>query len=499
MDKPRVNGEPEALRKRGISEDVCKRFHFNVSIFPKDYPARDGTPLGKMKGKKVHIQNAYNEDRELVGQIIRDSEKNFAIIGDVNGCLIGRHAVKAGGKLLVITEGIYDAMAYAEVRQGWPAVSIPNGTQSAKKAIEANLEWIETFDKVVLAFDNDDKGEEAIEACKHMISPGKCYIHSLPAEYKDMSEALEDGDTKAILKAVFDAEEVRMDGIVGIDEILEEAMKPVEWGIPWFIPELTQLTYGRRWGEAYALGAGTGIGKTDFFMEQVAYDVNELGQKVGCLFLEQKPVETVKRVAGKIADKRFHVPDAGWTPDDLRTAALQLRGKVTFYDSFGHTDWAVVKNAIRQMHIAQGIRIFYVDHLTAMADTGDEKGSIEQIMKEMAGLANELSIIIHFISHLATPDGTPHEEGGRVAIRHFKGSRSIGFWSFLMLGLERNQQDEDETKRHLTVLRVLKDRYTGQATGHTLLLGYNAETGRMILPSALGFDELPDTTKEEEF
>ena len=98
-------------------------------------------------------------------------------------------------------------------------------------------------------------------------------------------------------------------------------------------------------------------------------------------------------------------------------------------------------------------------------------------MKEMATLANELNIIIIFVSHLTTPEGKPHEEGGRVTIRHFKGSRAIGFWSFLMFGLERNQQAEEDTERRTTKLRVLKDRYTGQATGRVFNLIYDADTG----------------------
>ena len=98
-------------------------------------------------------------------------------------------------------------------------------------------------------------------------------------------------------------------------------------------------------------------------------------------------------------------------------------------------------------------------------------------MKEMAGLANELGIIITFVSHLTTPEGKPHEEGGRVTIRHFKGSRAIGFWSYLMLGLERDQQHDDPSLRQVTTLRILKDRYTGQSTGETIYLGYAGDTG----------------------
>jgi twinkle protein len=101
-------------------------------------------------------------------------------------------------------------------------------------------------------------------------------------------------------------------------------------------------------------------------------------------------------------------------------------------------------------------------------------------MKEMASLAKALKIIIHFISHLATPEGKSHEEGGHVSIRHFKGARAIGFWAHFMFGLERNQQSEDPEERSTTLLRILKDRYTGQATGELIFLGYDRNTGRLF-------------------
>ena len=482
-----IQGEAKPLTARGISEEVCKRYHYEIGKVPRDYPCSPTSAMNAFRGKTVQIENYY-EDGNLIGQKLRDKDKNFVILGEISKSLFGKHCTKAGQKVLVLTEGAIDCMSYAEMRKGWPAVSIPGGADGAVKAVKANLEWLETFDKVIFCFDNDEAGQTGLNKCKGLLSPKKMYVAALPGEYKDLNEALTAGAYKAAMQAVFDAEEVRPDGLVSVDDVLEEAMRPVEMGLPWFIPELTQLTYGRRWGEVYALGAGTGVGKTDVFTEQVAYDIHTLHRRVGLLFLEQRPAETVKRVAGKIANRRFHVPASGWTDEELRDACEHLRGQVLLYDSFGQTEWQGVKAAIRHMAVAEGIRIFYLDHLTAMADTADEKGSLEQIMKEMAGLANELQIIIHFISHLTTPDGTPHEEGGRVTIRHFKGSRSIGFWSFFMFGLERDQQAEDEEDRHTTTFRILKDRYTGQATGQTLTLGYDKETGRIILPEMTGFE-----------
>jgi twinkle protein len=62
-------------------------------------------------------------------------------------------------------------------------------------------------------------------------------------------------------------------------------------------------------------------------------------------------------------------------------------------------------------------------------------------------------------------------------IRHFKGSRALGFWCHQMLGMERDQQAEDPKEQSTTTLRCLKDRFTGQATGKTWQLGYDSSTG----------------------
>lgn len=494
-----IEGKPEALQKRGISEDICKRFRYHVGRVPEDYQCSEKSALHPMKGKKVQIENYYDDDGNLKAQKLRDAKKNFAVIGKIGDSLWGKKSSPAGGKVIVVTEGALDALSYAEVRKNWPVVSIPNGVDAAHRTLRAESEYLSTFDKIVLAFDNDEPAAKALEKCKGILPAGKVFMSALPAEYKDFNEALQEGDVKAIITATFNAVEDRPDGIVDIDDIMEEVLKPAEWGLPWFIPELTDLTYGRRYGEVLGFGAPTGGGKTDLFTEQAMFDINELDLRIGMVMLEQKPVETAKRLAGKEANHRFHIPDAGWTNEELHASVLKLGGKVKFYDSFGQTEWERVKSAIRHMNVADGIRIFYLDHLTAMADTSDEKGSIEQIMKEMAGLANELNIIIHFISHLTTPEGTPHEEGGRISIRHFKGSRAIGFWSHGMFGLERDQQAENEAERCRTTFRILKDRLGGRATGTCLTLGYNFETGRVVLPQDMTHESDLPLQKDEQF
>ncbi|WP_202818645.1 toprim domain-containing protein [Brucella pituitosa] len=473
-------GEPSGWPSRGISEDSAQKWGFTKSTY--SLPAKNGI-AATSSNEPVRVFNYRNASNQVVAQKVRFKGKDFRFLGDTKEAgLYGMHLWRDRGKRVVIVEGEMDAISLSQMQgHKWPVVSIPNGAQGAAKALSKNIDWLEQFDEIVLLFDNDEAGQVALDDCKKVaFTPGKLRIARLPEDLKDANEALVAGRIKETLDCLWDAKVYRPDGILSVDDIMDDILTPTEMGIPWWLPGLTDATYGRRYGEIYAVGAGTGVGKTDFLMQQIAYDINDLELTVGAIFLEQRPRETAQRVAGKLAGKMFHIPNGDWNAEELRRAASELQGKVFFYDNFGQTDWDVVKGHIRYMAVSLGVRVFYLDHLTAMADTGDEKGSIEQIMKEMAGIAQELDIIITFVSHLSTPDGKPHEEGGRVMIRHFKGSRAIGFWSYFMFGLERDQQADDPEIKTTTIFRILKDRYTGKGTGQTFLLGFDQEAGRLF-------------------
>ncbi len=471
-------GEAQALIKRHLTEETCRRAGYTVS---------------EMGGEPVQVANYRDpETGHIVAQKVRGRNKEFKFLGDTKAAgLFLQHLWRDGGKRVIVTEGEVDALTiYQEMSYRWPVVSVPNGAQGAKKSLAKHLEWLLRFDHIDLCFDQDDPGREATEECLALFPAGRGRTIRLPL--KDPNEMLQEGRKKELLDALWSPAEYRPDGIVTISDLREEVLKAPEWGLPWWVETLNKATFGRRYGEAYALGAGTGIGKSDFLSQQIAFDIVELGQKVGMFAFEQQPVETLKRIAGKVGGKSFHIPDGSWTAEELTAAinTLSSRGGLYLYDHFGSCDWDVVASRLRYLAHTEGVRIFYVDHLTALAGHGDEeRASLEKIMSELGGLVKELDIIITFVSHLTTPDGTPHEEGGRVTIRQFKGSRAIGYWSHFMFGMERDTQAEDEEERQTTTFRVLKDRYTGRANGLTIPLTYDIETGRLVEAAGRGFDD----------
>src|SRR6185312_3779625 len=153
--------------------------------------------------------------------------------------------------------------------------------------------------------------------------------------------------------------------------------------------------------------------------------------------LEEPVAHSAKTLAGVIDGIRYHVPDVEYDPAKLRKTLESMSGKVFLYDHFGAATFETIKDKMRYMAHAFGVHDFFLDHLTALAATldDDERKAIDKMMADLSKLTLELDSTIYFISHLSTPEGKSHEEGGRVLEKHFRGSRSIGYWSHFLFCL----------------------------------------------------------------
>ncbi len=464
-----VSGRYSAIEARKLQLEACRKYDYQI-----------GTDE---KGKPVHIANYRDpETRQVVAQHLRYQDKEMPWRGEPKKAgLFGQHLWGPGSaKRLIITEGEIDCITVAQLLGlKWPVVSIRSGAHNALKDIKAQINYVESFDEVVLMFDMDDQGREASKEIGAILSPGKAKIATLP--YKDPNECLMKGKGQDVVDAQWTATAYRPDGVVTLAEIYDEAIKPVEQGLPWAWHPMTEWTYGRRFGEICGFGAGTGVGKTDLLTQQIVFDIADLKQRVGIIFLEQHRSETANRLAGKLKGKAYHVPDGSWKDIDRVKAIREVADmdRVFLYNHFGQTDWKRIAEIIRHLAINEGVKLFYLDHLTALADPSNERESLELIMEEMASLAQQLRVWIGYISHLSTPEKGSHEEGAQVSLKHFKGARAIGFWTHFAFGIERNKVAEEPAERLITTVRCIKDRLTGRGDGQTMKLKYDQKTCRL--------------------
>ena len=462
------------MKSRGISEETCRKFQYGY---------------GKNKaGATVHLANYADARGHIVAQKSRDSKKNFHFLGKPKeAVLFGQQLWAGGGKTVVITEGEIDALSVAEVRKGWPVVSIQNGAGGAKKSLQKQLEWLESFQEIILCFDTDKPGVDAANECAELFTPGKCKIVTLPL--KDANEMLMAGRREELQKAImFNAKVYRPDGIINgddpsIKDFILHFQTHSDASYPW--AELDKAMFGIRLGELVTLTSGTGMGKTTISRE-IAYHLGvNLNDRVGIVGLEENVKRTGLHMVSIAANQRLHLVQSELTAEEKEELFKKSVGNGNFvlYDHWGSLQADNLLAKIRYMIKGCGCRWIILDHLSIVVsglEGDDERKNLDQLMTKLRAMVEETNCGMFVISHLSRKqDGKSHEEGAPISLRDLRGSHSIVQLSDIVLGFERNQQD-DESKNRIRV-RKLKDRYSGQ-TGIIGELEYDDDTGRVVEP-----------------
>lgn len=457
------------MKKRNISEATCKKFGY--------YYTSD---------KKKQVAVYRNKDGKVIAHKLRDKNKNFPWLGNQkDSVLYGQH-LWTGGKRLVITEGEIDCLSVAEMNNcKYPVVSVPNGAQNAKKALANQLDWLKSFDEIVLLFDMDKPGQDAASECAKLLSDRNVKIAKLPL--KDANEMLVEGRGGEITTAIFNAQPYQPSGILELSTVLDDILKKQEWGLSWPWPSLTNMTYGYRRKEAYYLGAGVGIGKSDWARELAQHIVKEHDLPIGMFMLEEGYRRSGKSLVGKMIGKVLNRPDIEYDAEEVRQEVSELLpDKIYFYDHVGVKDWDDVKAHIRYLANVKGVKDFFLDPITALVShlsSSEANDEINRIAGDIATLVHELDCTIFGFSHLNPPKQSqiPHERGGQVNELQFTGSRGLMRYGHYLFALERNKHpDLPDEEKNRTNFVLLKDREYGN-TGH-FCIEYNKNTGQYREP-----------------
>jgi twinkle protein len=475
--KPR-HGWTEALIKRGITEETCKRFSYQV--------------MHDREGNRVHIQN-IKEGGRLIGQKFRTKDKDFFWVGPAKADpgIIGSWMWPSDGRRVCITEGELDMMSVAQAFDGkYHFGSLPNGTGSVEKAILKDYEKLCAFETITLCFDNDKPGQEALKKACDMLPVGKVKIMTLPK--KDANETLlsKEHGPAAIVRAFWDAKAFRPDGIREGREFTKERLKQKKskgYTMPW--PAINEMWLGSRDGELTTICAGSGIGKTTI-VRDLAYHMRvEHGLKIGNIYLEEDNDTSAAAYCAlhagvplkQVLNDPDSISDEAW---DAALAAVVWDGMM-FYDHFGSLESERLMTMMRYM-AASGCTRIVLDHISIVT-SGLESGSegerkdIDILMTKLASFVKETGCSVYAIVHLKRSQGKNFNEGGHISLNDMRGSASIEQLSFNVLAVERDQQDEDQ--KLYAILRSLKCRITGE-TGEADTLKWNKEKGRYEVSSA---------------
>lgn len=411
------------------------------------------------------------------GNKIRTPDKSFPQEGDVKDCdLFGQQAFPAGSsKTITVTEGQDDAMAAFEMNgERYACVSV-DSSSSAESDCRRNFEYLNSFEQIVICFDNDEPGKAAAKKVANIGWPlGKLRIMT-PRLFKDANDYKKAGKQSEFTAEWWKAPVYKPDGLlIGNVDVWDTIVnRPNLFSVDYPFNDLNRKTYGMRLSEVVIVTAETGVGKTSF-LKEIEYSllmnplIKEKGYGIGFLHFEETNSDTALGLLSIHNSKPYHLPDVPRTEDELRVAfdAVLNTNRVVIWDHFGSNSVDAVLDKIRHMH-ALGCKYIVLDHLSIVVSdqSGDERKQLDEISTKLKTLCMNLNIAVLAVIH--------QNRQGQI-----RGTAGVEQLANIVIKLERDKVDPNEWRRNVTKLTVEKNRFSGKA-GPSSYLWYNEATGRL--------------------
>ena len=473
-----------AITSRGISKQVVDHFGIKMAVNP------DGS------GGSHFYPYTNKYDGKVIAWKERKLPKSFITHGNFTNIELFGQAVSNGGKTLVITEGELDACAVAQsfldkYNRIFPVVSIPSA--SGCKIVLEQREWIRKFESIVLFFDKDEAGSNAIQKVAKIIGAGKVKVAKLLE--KDPCEQLLKHGSKSLLQSYWDAETWSPAGLVmgeSIWEQFQQRQRTKSRPYPKCLDGLNDKLKGIRHGEITLFTSGTGSGKSTIVKEIVLDLLKDKENKVGLISLEESVGDTAEKFIEMALQQRLdHSEGMMLSQAELRHGfdTVFKDERLVLLDHQGSVGDSTLTDKIEYMCL-MGCKYLILDHITIAVSEGAEglsgNEAIDKVMSDLLKIVKKHNIWLCLISHLrkAPGGGASFEEGKLASIDDIKGSGSIKQISLDIVAFARNLIADNETERNTIKFRVLKSRFTG-LTGSAGSAIYNNKTGRLTATDSI--------------
>lgn len=436
----------EYLSHRGIDKNTFKFYDVKTKIDENGKPVS----LGFQYTDKIFKVRPLDKKDFFVKNTSGGTNEELNKAG-----LFGRNKFAAGShKYVTITEGELDALSLYQVLHS-PVVSVQSAA-TASRDCALDRSWLNSFERVYLAFDNDEAGRNAERAVAKLFDYNKIYVLRF-TNRKDANDYLQNNEADELRNIWGNAKKYLPETIVSsfaeFRKILSEKRKP---SVSYPFPTLSEMTYGIRTSESVLLTAQEGVGKTEL-MHAIEYHLlKETDDAIGAIFLEEPKQRHLQALAGIHLQKPTHLPDSGCTEAEIANAVEDLVGmdeRLHIYSHFGSDDPRVLEDEIRFLVSARGCRYILFDHIT-MAVTGllgesDERRALDYLSTRLEMMVKELDFSLIFVSHV--------NDYGQT-----RGSRYLGKIADIRIDATRDLTNPDPNLRNTVSLVVPKNRPIGK-------------------------------------
>lgn len=430
-EKPKCNA-PQArvldyLREdRNVPHEIIERYRIGEQgdriVFPFVLP--DGT-LALVKTRK-----AEDEATPM------PTSKNFEPV------LFGWHAMPENARELVLTEGEIDALSWAAY--GWPAMSVPSGGGGGAKQqwIENEFDRMERFERIYLATDMDEPGDQAAEEIASRLGRHRCFRVHMP--HKDANDCLVAGVPKEKMDSF-------IAGATALDpEGLRKASDFAGDVIRLFWPEAEahvgyRMPYRRvgdrllfRPAEMTLWSGASGSGKSQILSDCIV-DWIAQNSRVCLSSLEMKPHQTLKRMCKQVIGVDRPSEQA------IRDALSWMDRGLLLYERVGKSGVDGLMEIFAYARAKYGCDQFVIDSLMRLGIASDDYDGQEQAVFRLVDWAIANSVHVHLVAHSRKANN--ERKHAPAETEDIKGPMELGANAFNILTIWRYRELEETIKK----------------------------------------------------
>ena len=464
-DKNRIKSETtsKAGGFRGLRDEITTMFGVRHS-FAED------------TGEVCEQYYPVTQEGLLVGYKVREVPKNFYSIGRTGAdCeLFMSFKFNRGGKYVVITEGEVCALSAYQMLKDYNskrgsdfeiAVVSPTTGANSQKQIAANYKFLDQFDNIILAMDNDKAGEDAVDKIIPALPKGKVKVMQM--RYKDHNEYLEKGKEKEYIQDFYSAKTRVPVGVLPSSSLYERMMKQVatpKVPFPAFMGKLNEMFIGGMpLGYIFNIAADTGVGKTTFVNEMVYYWIFNSPHLIGIVSMELDAGQYTEVLLSRhISRKLSLMGDTGEklkylssekVKEQVDQLTLKEDGGERFY-LLDNRDGTVeeIQDTIEELVVSCGCKVIICDPLQDILEgLSNEEQAL--FMKWAKGFIKSHNVSFVLINHMRKSDNSGEQD--------IMGHSSIIKSASANIILKRDKLAEDDMVRNTTTISVAKNRVCG--------------------------------------
>ncbi len=382
---------------------------------------------------------------------------------------------------LLIIEGEGDCMSAIEAGY-FNTVSVPLGAGNFHW-IEENWEWLEQFDSIIIASDNDEAGLKMRKECIYRLGSWRTKYVEYPKEkildngkkmpIKDMNDALQAFGAGYVMSLIVNAKDVPVASVVDfteVDDLDISDMQGVTTGLKPLDKELIKIFYGT----LSVLSGRPASGKTSLIDQIIANTIDD-GESV-FLFSKEMPERMStnwfnfilagrRNLAEKVSNdgEKYHV-----VPFETKKKIQEYyRRKLYIYKDTEPNDINSVMKSMEDCVRKYGVKLLVLDNLMMLdlsCSEAEKNTAQTNLVNDLIKFASKFNVAIILVAHPRKTQAMNTD----IEMYDIAGSSNIINLAMRSIGLRRvsKKEQEDEKnpfRKYNVVLTIMKDRLLGKS------------------------------------